>query len=68
MNFDYIDVDNLDFFEILYPSGSYILSASPFWGSLRPERRDLMETSHLELSLKSLTLYIMSHCLSLCLC
>jgi hypothetical protein len=35
---------------------------------LRPERRDLMETSHLELSLKSLTLYIMSHCLSLCLC
>ena len=51
---------------LVTPSGSYTLSAYSASGSLNTVERDLMETSHLGLSvLRYLTLCIMSGCGSL---
>ena len=66
MSFDNVDLDGLVFLVYSIPFGSYTPSASFLMCSLSPEGKDVMETSHLMLSIPmSLTSCIMSVCGSL---
>lgn len=50
-------------------SDSYSPPTMPFAGFLKPEWRDLIETTYLELSIpRSFILCLMSRCLDVCIC
>lgn len=61
MSFAQVDLKDLIFLVSSFLSGPHTLSPSYSVGSLNPEGRALIQSSHLNLSvLKSLILYIMS--------
>ena len=66
MSFDHADVEGFVFLVSSVPSDSHIHSASLHQGSLKSERRDLVEKSHLGLNVpESLILCFVSDCESL---